>query len=144
MTNPIARAAWRATAAATPQRLPGRVAAATLSEHDLQRQVTKFLDAALPSDAWWTSIDSAGRGAVAGARMKARGVRKGIPDLLVYWRACCIWIELKSAKGRMTGEQMAFWAACSHAGQQLFVCRSVADVGQRLTEQGIPLRARLS
>lgn len=117
---------------------------AVQSEHDLQRQVKRYLDMALPPDAWWTSLDSAGRGPVAGAKMKARGVAKGLPDILVLWRRSTVWLELKSAKGRMTPEQVEFWGHCSHAGHALFVCRSVAEIDTVLANEGIPLRARIA
>jgi 2-keto-3-deoxy-L-fuconate dehydrogenase len=74
----------------------------------LQRAVAQYLDAALPPGSWWTSIDSAGRGPIAGARMKRRGVRRGLPDILVLCNTMTIWIELKSQRGRVSDEQWDF------------------------------------
>ena len=116
---------------------------ASISEHQLQRQVADYLDRALPPDAFWTSIDSAGRGAIAGARMKRRGVRKGILDTLVVWRDITLWIELKSADGRLTPDQRRFCLAVEQAGHRTRICRSLEAVYQVLLNNGIPLRARL-
>lgn len=122
---------------------PQNSARATQSEHALQQQVAQYLDRALPADAFWTSIDSAGRGARDGARMKRRGVRKGVPDCLILW-GFTVWIELKSAAGRLTPEQKTFRDCAVQSGHTYLVCRSVAEVEQRLREHEIPLRCRVS
>lgn len=114
------------------------------SEHDLQRCVAEYLDRALPPDAFWTSIDSAGRGAIQGARMKRRGVRKGAFDVLVIWASKTVWIELKSAKGRLTPDQHRFAEAAILAGHNTFICRSVESVEHWLRHCRIPLRARIA
>lgn len=114
------------------------------SEHVFQIAAAQFLNRALPTGAFWTSIDSAGRGARDGARMKARGQARGVPDILVLWRKSTVWLELKSARGRMTPEQVDFWGHCSQAGHALFVCRSLREIDTVLISEGIPLRARVA
>lgn len=114
------------------------------SEHQFQRTVADYLDSALPADAFWTSIDSAGRGAVQGAQMKARGVRKGIFDTLVLWRNITLWIELKSDKGKLTPEQRRFAGAVDAAGHYWAVATRVEHVAETLGKLGIPLRCSLS
>ncbi len=114
-----------------------------MTEHQLQRAVADYLDRALPADAFWTSIDSAGRGAIAGARMKRRGVRPGTADILVLCSRLCIWIELKVGRGALTAAQKRFAKAALAAGHYVYVCRSVDDVQAALTTM-MPLRARLT
>jgi hypothetical protein len=103
---------------ARPRRKP---AGQFMSEHVLQIAVAEYLDRALPPDAFWTSIDSAGRGARDGARMKRRGVRKGIPDILILW-------------------QLEFQFRARGAGHQWYLCRSLENVAADLIKHGIPLR----
>jgi hypothetical protein len=105
--------------------------------------VAAYLDCALPVDAFWTSIDSAGRGPIAGARMKRRGVKRGLPDILVIWHNT-IWIELKSKAGRLSVEQKAFRDLVVIAGAGYAVCRSTDEVEWALLRFGIPLRARVA
>lgn len=114
------------------------------SEHVLQIAVAQYLDRALPPDAFWTSIDSAGRGPIAGARMKRRGVKRGLPDILILWSSVTLWIELKSRKGRVSEQQDDFGWHAIRAGHHWHVCRSVDDLASRLAEYGIPLRARIA
>lgn len=114
------------------------------TEHQLQKTVAAFLDRALPPDAFWTSIDSAGRGAIAGAQMKRRGVKRGIYDLLIVYGKATIWVELKSAKGKVTPAQEAFAVVMHNAGHWLLICRSIDELEKHLGDIGIPLRARVS
>jgi hypothetical protein len=116
---------------------------AIISEHQLQVAVSQYLDRALPLDAWWTSIDSAGRGAIAGAKMKRRGVKRGVPDILVIWRTRTLWIELKSLKGRPSSAQLGFSIAANNAGHWYRLCRSLEQVAYVMADAGIPLRARI-
>lgn len=140
-TTPVRRVLRKAAQAgvASPKAAP-----VPLSEHQLQRAFAQYLDRALPPDAWWTSIDSAGRGPIAGAKMKARGVRKGLLDALILWRDETIWFELKSAKGRVTPEQRDFMNRALMAGHACYVIRNVEAVELHLMAHRIPLRARLT
>lgn len=135
-------AAINAELQAVPWKLPRK--RAFQSEHVLQMACADFLDRALPPDAFWTSIDSAGRGARDGARMKRRGVRKGVPDVLVMWRDKTLWIELKSAKGRWPVHQVKFSIAANAAGHRYRLCRSLIEVQEAAEHFEIPLRARLT
>lgn len=118
----------------------------TQSEHQLQRAVAQYLDVALPPGSWWTSIDSAGRGPIAGARMKARGVKRGVADLLIIadgrssrsWTT--LWVELKSKNGRLTDDQYAFFHAAVRAGHEYAIIRSVAALDVALRYLGVELR----
>lgn len=130
---------------ALPWKLPGK--RAFQSEHVLQIAVADYLDRALPPDAFWTSIDSAGRGARDGARMKRRGVKRGLPDIMILAGApnhYTIWLELKSVTGSITKEQKAFHRIAAEHAHIYFVCRSVDAVETNLTTCGIPLRARVA
>lgn len=122
-------------------------------EESLHVAVARFLDAALCPPTWWTSIDH-GAGKLsprAGAMAKARGVRKGLPDVLVIHPSpsvlpscIVIGIEIKAAKGRQSQEQREVDAAFDAAGARYRVCRSIEDVAAVLRANDIPLRARVA
>jgi len=116
------------------------------SEHQLQAAVAAFLDAALPADCWWSSIDHAGTSARHGALLKARGVRPGLPDLVIIAPAIRLtaWIELKTRHGRAGPAQLHFATVAMLAGHTWHICRSVAEVQAALVESGVGLRARLT
>lgn len=60
-------------------------------------------------------------------RMIALGTA-GTPDLLVILPGGrCVWLELKTATGRLTAIQEAWHAAARILGHSVYVCRSVQD-----------------
>lgn len=66
-----------------------------------------------------------GRSPRNGARMKAEGMRKGLPDmfLAVPKRGMSgLWIELKRPSGRASPEQVAFLEDLNRAGYCTFIC----------------------
>lgn len=115
-----------------------------MSEHALQGAVAAFLARALPAGCWHSSIDHAGTSARHGALLKARGVRRGLPDILIICNTLTIWIELKTLDGRVSIEQREFADAVKGAGHCWWVARSVQDVQDLLRGAGIVLRARLA
>ena len=85
-----------------------------------------------------------------GARMKAEGMRKGTPDMLLAVSRSGyhgLWIELKTATGSATPEQKARLASLSHQGYLCCICKgsqaaiSVIDsyVRERFSEKRVPL-----
>jgi hypothetical protein len=76
-----------------------------------------------------------------GARMKAEGMRRGLPDLLlaVPVRIDCetwthgLWIELKSAKGSVNPHQSAMHDLLRSRGYRVSVCRSTQDAIDTIT-----------
>lgn len=65
-----------------------------------------------------------------GARMKAEGARKGTPDLFLACQASnCggLWIEMKTATGRVSPEQVVMISLLQERGYGVAVCRSSAE-----------------
>lgn len=109
-------------------------------EDQLQQAVATYLSHVLPPDAFWTAVDKAGkRSPLQGARLKARGLKSGIPDILVWHRGVGYGIELKAAKGQLTDSQRATIPAMERAGVQVAVCRTVVDVHAALERWAVPL-----
>ena len=94
-----------------------------LSEYQLHCSVAAYLDRRFPpgGDVWWTTIGHGGGGKVRGAKLKATGVKRGVPDIMILHRRGNIpsmqvtdpyFIELKAIGKKMTADQLEFarWA----------------------------------
>ena len=114
-----------------------------MTEHRLQQAVSVYLTRALPPDTFWTSVD-AGQGRmdpIAGCRRRERGIKAGVPDLLLCWRGRLHGIELKFGKGTLSDNQVAIANEILAAGGLWAMCRSVEEVEVVLRRWGLPLRA---
>ncbi len=115
-------------------------AALKMSENDLQVQVAQALHYALPPDAWFTSIDHATKSEAEWQKKARRGVKAGVPDLVVLCRGKCVWIELKVGSNRPSDMQKLVAGQILCAGHEWFVCWSLDEVVDALVGAGIPLR----
>jgi hypothetical protein len=111
-------------------------------ESELHKTVKKYLDLILTPDSWWTSIDHAAKGKFRGQMRRARGVKKGIPDILILFAGRCHWIELKSPDGKLSPEQKDCHEAIVSAGGAVTVARSVDHVSDALARWQVPTRER--
>lgn len=89
----------------------------------------------------WTHVphEAAGKGKFAAiymAKAKALGLIKGSADLVFVWAGGGGWIEMKTETGSLTPEQRDFRLWCENSGVHHAVCRSVAEVEERLREWG--------
>jgi hypothetical protein len=65
-----------------------------------QTRLAEMLDEYLdPVDTFWTSLENKPLSRLSGIFQKRRGVRSGLPDVLVLWRGKPIFVELKSRAG---------------------------------------------
>ena len=62
----------------------------------LAEMLDKYLD---PADTFWTSLENKPISRLSGIFQKRRGVRSGLPDVLVICRGKPIFVELKSRAG---------------------------------------------
>ena len=115
------------------------------SEHQLQASVAEFLGFALPPhEAVFCSIPNGGkRDKATAGKLKAEGLQPGAPDLLILWRGRTIGLELKTGRGRLSSEQLAFSMRWTTAGGLYAVARSLEEVADLLDAAGVPLRARI-
>lgn len=117
-----------------------------MTEHQLQVLVADYLAQALSPPVIWTSLDAgAGKMSKASAGLrKARGVKRGWPDVLIMWpngdQPCVLGIELKAAKGNMSAEQRDMFCAFTRALCTYVVCRSLEDVAKSLEGFEVPHR----
>jgi hypothetical protein len=68
------------------------------------RLLDKWLD---PVCSFWTATDPVAPSVTSGAMRKKRGVKPGVPDVLVWYRGRSITIELKSRRGQCSPSQRA-------------------------------------
>jgi hypothetical protein len=71
-----------------------------------------------------------------GARMKAEGMRRGTPDMLLAAQRGShpgLWLEMKSAKGVLNPHQKAFLQAMGQLGYATVVCRSAQEARAAIT-----------
>lgn len=110
-------------------------------EHQLHVQVARYLNIALPNDAWWTTIPTAGSSLAQGAKIKARGYKAGTPDLVILYRGGAFWFELKSENGVVDPLQREAHLAIMKAYCKVAIARDLSDVQFWLQSWHIPLRA---
>jgi len=103
-----------------------------MSEERLQMAVARVLDAA---GLKWFHIPNGGdRNIVVASKLKAQGVKRGVPDVIVldcptYGGYHSLAIELKNGKaGRVSPEQKAWHEVFSSYGWRMEVCRSLDEV----------------
>lgn len=68
------------------------------------------------------------RSIVAAAKLKAEGVKPGVPDLVLPVPAmgfAGLYVEMKTKDGTVRPEQKAWIAALQEAGHRVEVCRSI-------------------
>ncbi len=99
-------------------------------EETLQRAIVRHLET-YPGDClWWHTPNSGKRSKATGGRLKAMGMRKGVPDLcFVLADGTFAAMELKRLGGAIRPEQAAFIAWCDAHGVN---CPVVSDLDNAL------------
>ena len=115
-----------------------------MTEFRLHAACKQSLDTALPDNAVYFHTPNAPRNKVTGARLKAMGMKAGVPDLCIIYRGDVLFVELKAPKGRLSPAQKDMQMQLARAGVRVMTeCRSVEALEAYL-EQFMPLKARLA
>lgn len=93
-----------------------------------------------PACADWTATDPVAPNALSGAIRKERGVKPGVPDVLIWYCGKSIVVELKSRHGQCSPSQRAKREQLLRAGVQWWVCRSARAAMWALHQAGVPFR----
>jgi hypothetical protein len=93
-----------------------------------------------PRTTFWTSLENKPRSMLSGLFQKQRGVRSGIPDVLVVYRGKPIFIELKSRAGKASTEQKETRLAMLPAGIDWWMVRSARAALVALRRSGVKFR----
>ncbi len=97
-------------------------------EDQIQAAIVAHIRTVLPN-AIVLHLHNNPRSKIDGARLKRMGLTAGAPDLLVCLsKGRGLFIEVKSANGRVQPEQHSFATACNVIGWPWFVARSIEDV----------------
>jgi hypothetical protein len=97
-----------------------------------------------PSCWWWTSLENKPLSLVSGLFQKRRGVRSGLPDVMVLLRrdagTLVIFIELKSIRGRMSPAQKQVRVGMLPTGAVYVLARSSRAALMALHLLNVPFR----
>jgi hypothetical protein len=110
-------------------------------EHQIQAAIIKYLDFALPGTIRAVGVSNNPRSKIVGGLEKARGMRKGFPDILLIGfdmgEPFAGLIEVKSEGGQLRAEQREWRDWCKLTGVPHAVARSVDDAKDILSEWGL-------
>lgn len=109
------------------------------SEHKIQVALLDYLMFAGRKDLYWFAIpNQSNRHIQNAAKMKAEGVRSGIPDLcFLLEQGRVAWLEMKTQVGRLSDTQKAFRDRALALGHYWAMARSVDEAIPHLTEWGV-------
>lgn len=100
-----------------------------VSENDIQRQIVDWIRAVAPA-LMVVAVPNGSRRTAAGRAANAvPGLTRGVPDLVVILpKGQVMWLEVKSASGRVSPEQFDFHNKLHVLGHTCAVVRSIEDV----------------
>lgn len=107
----------------------------------LAKLLDKWLD---PSRRCWSATDPVAASLTAGAMRRKRGVKAGLPDILIWYCGRSIAIELKSRYGKCTRTQRAMREQLMAAQVEWWVCRSAISAMWVLYAAGVPFRLHVA
>lgn len=111
-------------------------------EHKIQASIVAYLDRVLPPYVRAVAVSNKPRSAIQGAMEKARGARKGFPDLLlIREQGLCGAIEVKAEGGKLSPEQKEWRDWFARNAVPYAVVRSIDDVQQTLAEWQVKTKA---
>jgi hypothetical protein len=105
----------------------------------LAELLAKHLD---PACTFWTSLENKPMSRLIGLFQKRRGVRSGLPDVLVIFRQKPIFVELKSRSGVATKAQKQLRLELLAAGAVWSMARSARAALMALHLAGVGFRRR--
>lgn len=111
-------------------------------EDRLQSRCRMLLDSHLQPPCYWSSVGHERKQTlIQGQMQKARGVRRGLPDVMVWAPGYFLGVELKAGSNTATEDQRAFGQAMAALGHGYAIVRSVEQLVDVLEQHGIPLLA---
>ena len=116
-----------------------------LLEEEIHLAIAQYLDLVIKRPSRWHTVEVSNQANGWAAmhrqkRLKAKGVRTGWPDIEImhrhtheyYWSTDLIFLEVKSATGKLTEKQEALHNELKDDGHYVYVVRSVEDVKEIL------------
>lgn len=103
-------------------------------EYDFHCQVADTLDKILdPNLTCWSSVENSNHtggtsGMIKQGKDRRKGVKSGVPDVVVQYNSTTLWLELKAGKGRTTPTQDLFHKKIKLSGNNVEVIRSINEL----------------
>ena len=118
------------------------------SEYAIHCQIADYLNLVIKKPSRWWSIEVSNQqsgviGMIKQNKLKRKGVLTGTPDIQVIWRpkygtmSALIFLEVKTATGKLTEVQEALHAELREECHYVYVVRSVSDVEDVLKKLGV-------
>lgn len=112
-----------------------------MSEHKIQSAIMTHIRRIAPDVFAYAIPNGGGRSLSEGRKLKAEGVRAGVPDLgLILPDGRAAFIEVKKADGRLSALQTGFRDLCARRGVPWALARCLDDVDQAFASWGVPVR----
>jgi hypothetical protein len=110
-----------------------------MSEHLIQRSILQYLRLKAKPEIFYFSVPNGGlRHRRVAQKLKAEGLRPGVADLcFMLPGGRCAWLELKTAKGRLSDAQTGFMTRCHELGHLWAVARSLDGAIPHFEEWGV-------
>jgi hypothetical protein len=107
-----------------------KLAALPFSEHAFQLTVCEFMARAVRPELDWRAIPNGGkRDLHTAVKLKAEGVKRGTPDIVILLpKGQVAWLELKAKGGSLSIEQQAFRNICNRLGHHWAVAKTLDEV----------------
>lgn len=122
-------------------------------EQKIHRAIADYCRVALPREVVWTTFPAGGGGRIRGGILQSLGLVAGVSDMLFMWRGRVYfdqgdsvaapaigWLEIKSDKGRLSPEQVAFSNRVLDLGHKTAIARSIDDARNVFALWEIPTR----
>jgi hypothetical protein len=106
-----------------------------MTEHDIQKAIVKYLE--LKKLCYFAVPNGGHRHIAVATKLKAEGVRAGVPDLALIHQGRYYGIEIKTVKGRLSVNQKTMISLINEQGALVGVVRSVLETQELLKEWGI-------
>ena len=107
-------------------------------EHLVQKAIAQYLD--MRGVCWFAVPNGGQRNKIVAAKLKAEGVKAGVPDICIIHDGMAYFLEVKkpktgdSAKGQLSKNQKVMIEKIRQAGGEVAVVYSVADVIEQCIE----------
>lgn len=114
----------------------------TPTEAQLHQSIAELLDIILIPPAFFTTFP-AGWGKLSrgtAGRLFASGLKRGMPDILVFDKNKVVGIELKAGYNAATAAQVTMAEKLRAVGIKVYVCRTQEDVFAALYRESIDVR----
>jgi hypothetical protein len=115
-----------------------------MTEEQFHRSVAAYLTAVLKPPTFFSTFPSGGGGRVRGGKLKAMGLKAGMPDIFIWYVSeygpRTLALELKSKTGKLPKEQKEVHRALENIWVEVEVVRTLEEVQSALVAWNVPMK----